>query len=408
MSPDLNQRISQLRGRVHATWTESRAEHVLSVLERRQKRRKTVRRAAQGGLLLLLLVTPFVLHQLYRESASPPEPSAGLRLADGSVVTSLSADTELNEAASVPGRTVLRLLRGSARFQVRPNPQRIFRVEAGRTAVEVLGTQFTVTRRNDRTDVAVLEGRVRVLWDSNYAELRAGESGVFPPPGSAGSSAPGTPADSAPPPASPAPDAAAGADGTYTLLPPSANKSTDIPLRPSRQKPAAPGLAKSDPAQPPNRAEQGRWRTLAQNGQFDQAYGELETSNLAAASDEPGDLLLLADVARLSHHPAAAVAPLEKLLREHRSDPRAALAAFTLGRILLDDLGKPREAAAVFLSAQSLDPDFAMIEDALAREVQALWRAGDSAAAHERALLYLRRFPTGRQVRSVRRFGAID
>jgi transmembrane sensor len=150
------------------------------------------------------------------------------------------------------------------------------------------------------------------------------------------------------------------------------------------------------------------WRVLAQDGQFDQAYRSLETSNLAAASDEPGDLLLLADIARLSHHPAESIAPLEKLLREHRSDPRAALCAFTLGRVLLDDLGKPREAAAAFREAQLLDPSFAMIEEALAREVKALWRAGDSTAAHERALEYLRRFPEGGSARSVRRFGALD
>jgi len=49
-----------------------------------------------------------------------------------------------------------------------------------------------------------------------------------------------------------------------------------------------------------------------------------------------------------------------------------------------------------------------MIEDALAREVKALWRAGDSAAAHERAQEYLRQFPAGSSARSVRRFGAID
>jgi len=91
-----------------------------------------------------------------------------------------------------------------------------------------------------------------------------------------------------------------------------------------------------------------RWRVLAQQGQFEQAYRAVDTNNLATASDEPGDLLLLADIARLSHHPAESVAPLEKLLREHRSDPRAALCAFTLGRVLLDDLGKPREAATAF------------------------------------------------------------
>jgi transmembrane sensor len=102
------------------------------------------------------------------------------------------------------------------------------------------------------------------------------------------------------------------------------------------------------------------------------------------------------------------VAPLEKILRQHRSDPRAALCGFTLGRILLDDLGKPREAAAAFRDAQTLDQDFALMEDAIAREVKALWQAGDTAAARDRALEYLRRFPSGSQARAVRRFGGLE
>ena len=122
------------------------------------------------------------------------------------------------------------------------------------------------------------------------------------------------------------------------------------------------------------------------------------------AADNPRDLLLAADVARLSHHSGQAVTPLRRLLASFPGDPRAPLAAFTLGRVLLDELGRPREAAEAFARARS----GAMAEDALAREVEAWSRAGDSATARTRAELYLQLYPKGRRDRSVRRYGGLE
>jgi hypothetical protein len=58
-----------------------------------------------------------------------------------------------------------------------------------------------------------------------------------------------------------------------------------------------------------------------------------------------------------------------------RSDPRAPLAAFTLGRVLLRELARPREAAAAFAQARALAPRGPFVEDALAREVEAWLQA---------------------------------
>lgn len=398
MTNDLDPRLSGLRGRVQTAWSPARAEHVLAAIEQRKVRRQQLRRGAAVAVAgcALFIIMPLLFGRLTHEPATQPGVAVALRLPDGSTATALLPDTELKQAEPQPGSTVLRLLRGSARFEVQRNPQRVFRVEAGRAAVEVLGTQFTVSRRDERAEVAVLQGRVRVLWDSHYRELGAGERGLFPPPESASLPAPEVSPVEASGPAAPA------AVELAVPLP----EPAPLPSQ-ARPRSPAPGL-RPEQERTGSRAALESWRALAQDGQFDQAYRALEAKDLAAASDEPGDLLLLADIARLSHHPAEAVAPLERMLREHRSDPRSALCAFTLGRVLLDDLGKPREAAAAFREAQSLDPGFAMIEDALAREVKALWRAGDSAAAHERALEYLRRFPEGRSARAVRRFGATD
>ena len=95
------------------------------------------------------------------------------------------------------------------------------------------------------------------------------------------------------------------------------------------------------------------------------------------------DLLLAGDVARLSGHAAAAVAPLSRAVTLHPGDPRAPLAAFTLGRVHLEDLGAPRDAAIAFARARELAPDGPLAEDALAREVEAWSRAGEAEREHD-------------------------
>jgi transmembrane sensor len=125
-----------------------------------------------------------------------------------------------------------------------------------------------------------------------------------------------------------------------------------------------------------------------------------------APRDEPAELLLAADVARLSRHPEEALAPLGRILEAHAADPRAPLAAFTLGRVLLDDLGRPREAAAAFERSRALAPAAPLAEDAFARQVEALSRA-QSADARALAGAFERQYPASPRLRAVRRFGGL-
>jgi len=132
----------------------------------------------------------------------------------------------------------------------------------------------------------------------------------------------------------------------------------------------------------------------------------LRKAGPSAVRDDTADLLLAADAARLSGHPAEAVPYLERVLRGHGRDPRTGLAAFTLGRVLLDELGRPSEAVDAFALARSSGGPLA--EDALAREVEALARAGDVTRSRELALLYRRLYPNGRRAKAVSRFGGLD
>src|SRR5262249_38807117 len=99
---------------------------------------------------------------------------------------------------------------------------------------------------------------------------------------------------------------------------------------------------------------------------------------------------------------------LTRIVDEHVGDPRAALAAFTLGKLELDTLGQPARAAQLFTRALSLGLGASLVEDARARIVEAYARAGDSAAASSAAVAYEQQFPAGRHLAAVRRWAHAD
>jgi transmembrane sensor len=183
---------------------------------------------------------------------------------------------------------------------------------------------------------------------------------------------------------------------------------TTAPERPATPVSVAQTVKPRKPSVQVHAVEVAGWRELARDGEIDRAYVELSRPDAQPVRDIPDELLLAADVERLSHHPAEAVAPLRQLVREHADDSRAPLAAFTLGRVLLDDLGRSAEAADAFAAADKLAPAGPLAEDAVAREVESLARSGNSAGARRAAEQYVARFPDGRKLRSVRRLGGLE
>jgi hypothetical protein len=91
----------------------------------------------------------------------------------------------------------------------------------------------------------------------------------------------------------------------------------------------------------------------------------------APASDVVGELLAAADAARLAGRPRDAIGPLGEVALRHASDPRAAIAAFQLGRVLADDLRDPAGAARAFTQAYELDPNGPLARDARTRAAEA-------------------------------------
>lgn len=368
---DLGRWMEASREDVRPRWSGERAQSVLGGVRGRLRRRRQARAVAAGlaaAALALFVVLGGGRATVGRAPVARVDAPATAAARDWTATrTDPSGDLRLIEAS--PARVVVRVERGAARFEVRRAAARLFRVEAGSVAVQVLGTAFTVARAGDGAEVSVEEGRVRVFWAGQYADLAAGARETFPRPGMG-----------------PAADAGA-----------TAEEPVAVPVAP--EAPVAPRAA---PARSPR-----AWAALAEAGRYDDAYAALRAGGGPAARSI-ADLLLAADVARLSHHPEAAVDPLRRVLDGHRDDPRAPLAAFTLGRLLLDDLGAPLDAARAFARARELDPDGELSEDAMAREVEAWSRAGEGERARALAAAYLARHPDGRRARSVRRFGGIE
>lgn len=113
--------------------------------------------------------------------AETPAPNAGVystaigerstvTLDDGSVVF-LNTNTRLRADYSADARKVV-LLEGQALFEVAKHPERPFVVVAGDRRVTALGTAFDVRLDEDRFQVTLIEGRVRVEHRSDDAGAR--------------------------------------------------------------------------------------------------------------------------------------------------------------------------------------------------------------------------------------------
>jgi transmembrane sensor len=294
-----------------------------------------------------------------------------IELGDGTEVR-LEQGARLDLRERNETRVVVVVRAGTARFQVRHNPQRLFRVEVGEVAVEDLGTTFVVQNTGDFARVAVSEGSVAVTspegGQRRKVALAAGEHGVFPLRG-----------------AGPRP--------------------ADVPP-PLASSPAAPA-AREQPVAGADAQPATNWRELARAGKHQQAYGLLAPTGFRDVRDDAGDLLLASDVARLSRHPAESVVLLRKLLTRHGRDPRAPSAAFTLGWLLMNELGRPREAALAFGQAEALAPRGNLAEDAVARSVEAWYRAGEEMRAKAEVERYRSAYPQGRHLAMLKRLVAM-
>jgi transmembrane sensor len=126
----------------------------------------------------------------------------------------------------------------------------------------------------------------------------------------------------------------------------------------------------------------------------------------ARAVPSIGDLLGQADAKRRSGDLIGAESTLRRILALHAREPRASLAAFTLGKLLFDT--RPADAAQAFSLCLALSPPDALAEDAQARLVEAEARSGATARARAAAKEYRRRYPNGRWLDAMKKWADAD
>ncbi len=352
-----------------ANWGPPRMADNFDQIQRRLQRRHRTKQLTVALAALMTVVSVFWGGLgLWRAQTAQPtvttrtEASTETRFRDGSTATALTpgavlevqktSDSEIDVAAKV----------GSYRFNVMPNPARHFVVHIADVTVRVLGTEFLVAQTEGRVEVRVERGRVEVTWPSGRTELGADESGWFPPM-------------------------------PQTAVPATNPSATELVE-----------TAKSLPKALPSVNDRAKFIELSRQGDYQAAFSIIDRApNLFESSAE--DLMMAADAARLSNHPSQAVGYLQRITKEHARDSRAPLAAFTLGRIYMNQLGQSASAARAFALVRQLAPAGALVQDALAREAEALEQAGQHAAAKQVAEEYLRQYPSGRRSAKLRQLG---
>jgi transmembrane sensor len=300
-----------------------------------------------------------------------------IALSDGSRIH-LSPGAHIEPLESSGTRFSAIVTQGRADFEVRPGGPRHWIIECGLASVEVVGTAFTCERQPGRLRLTVRHGAVLArgeLVPDRARRLSAGETMELVE------------------------------ETRHSVL--EADDTPGLPDAPILAGPPAPETApQMEKVQGTARARlsSGKtWRELARHGRNGEAFASLGAEGLRRESKRLGvnDLLALADVARLSGHPAEAVPPLQRILTEFANDGHAPLAAFALGRLELDSLGHAQAAASAFRKSLALGIPKSLREDVRARLVEAHARSGDAAAARRAADAYLQEFPNGRHSQAI-------
>lgn len=298
--------------------------------------------------LALLIVRPW-----RAEPAVARAPDA-LQLPDGSRAQ-LSGGAEVMLESATRDRVHLVLSAGAIELDVTHVEGRSFVVTAAGHDVTVLGTAFTVrldsTSDKRSLSVEVRRGRVRVDGPSGEHILDAGQSWS--------TRIDGTTALAAPPLPVVAPSALAVA----------ADEPSSAPA-PDPIEPRVAGEPSARPAAP-------------------------------AAVEGPRELLARATDARAAGRPRDAAIALDTLRKRYRSDARAGIAAFELGRVRLDALHDPGGAAEAFADAMALSPSGPFREDAEARRVEALDALPDRSRCERARDAYLAHYPTGLHAKQI-------
>lgn len=364
--------------RADADWGEARIESLLArtkgEIDQRQGRRRIGLAAAAMFVVAAGVASYLALRSIEGEretldaaplavDATPSPSAAGWSMAiGGSSVALLTSGTDVRALPDEGDRAGFELVAGAVHVDAQ-----MLRVMVAGELLLADAASFELTLAGRGFDLQVQSGAVK-LGDR---ELVAGTHFVFEP-------------------------------GEKAVTDVEAATPTDVPAVDPEAKPtpdAKPSLA-TKPTKP---AAKVRWRALVQSRDWAEAYTEMKRADPKTVRASVDALMAAADAARFGGHPSEAPSYLNEVVEDHGKHAMAPLAAFTLGRVYLEQLAAPSKAARAFAKSRAMAPSGALAADALAREVEAWAKAGDLAQAKDRAQAYLDAYPTGRRVDAVRR-----
>ena len=256
-------------------------------------------------------------------------------------------------------RVLLTLEKGKAAFDVAHQTKRPFEIHAADIYVSVVGTRFSVTlgqpAATPTVTVQVEQGKVTVRNRQASPDdriLAAGQSWT------------------------------SGADPR--LAP---TNSPDVAATPDDHASETPAPETVSTAEPSGTARPAAGSATA----------------VKSSNESPKELFELAEMSRINGKLRDSADALNKLRRTYRSDPRAGLAAFELGRMRMDIFGDLSGSVDALRDAIQLSPGATFREDAESRLVQVYNRQGNFTACQAAKSEYLNHFPHGAANRVVSR-----
>jgi hypothetical protein len=319
--------------------------------------------------------------------AAPGDAPVPIRFSDGTDVKLASGGRA--RILEITGRGAHVMLEsGAATLSVRPRPRAEWTVSAGPYTVEVRGTRFEIgwSPQDELLTLTLTEGKIAVsgcdLGDSRpmfagetlRASCRDKDFRITRTPSP---EAPESVMPTGPGPASPSAGPFATAAG------PSSGVGDTATPRVAGPRQGAAGT--------------GTWQALARASKFREAFDAAKEVGFDGELDRASvqDLLLLGDAARLSGSAPYALRAYQRVRARAPGTSWAANAAFAMGRVSFDQMDAFREAARWFATYSIEQSDGPLAREALGRQMEALARAGDRAAASRTAAQYLRRYPDG-------------
>ncbi len=387
---NLATRVDEARSSLRPVeWSSARSEAVRQRIHRK-RRRFTLSSVALGSSALAVAVAIAIVWfaqggilglapELAEVERPSVRPTAQIELGDGTRAVQLGSASRVRLLKESPDLVSFSLESGKGWFEVTPSASRRVEVQIADVRVEVLGTEFVVELEGEIVHVWVHRGKVLVTSNGKKVTVNAGEHQQFP----------------------------AKNEVVDKNKKPVDKDVVPVPTPVKKPTPVTKDLRRP---RPPVVVDDGKSKDPVAIDSFDDE--EITPSvevELAAtpvpAADQVAALWKLADAGRLSGNKDQAISALTKLLGKHDDDPRAALAAFTLGRVLIDANRSPIVAARAFAEARKLAPGGPLVEDALLREIGAWYEARDSRRVQKRSEKYYRLFPKGRYLKQVRELG---